>query len=123
MIQFASNWTMVDKMSFLERKILLNSILYYDYNTNIISDFHYNEISQQLAQMIKERPTLLAKSRYGYAFKGFEGSTGFDLFAKLTKEDQLYLRSIVDYQQGTITLSQLANNVVIIDAKTKGKLF
>ena len=86
------NWTTVDKLNYLERMILIHSYLYYEMNENIIGDDRYDKISRLLAKKVERyRDTKLNKTMYGYVFKDFEGSTGFDLFYKLKSKDRKYI--------------------------------
>lgn len=62
-----------------ERQILVHSYIYYDLNTNLISDSTYDEWSKELAQLIKDNPEEFKKSENYQGFKGFDGSTGMDL--------------------------------------------
>lgn len=87
-------WDDKTKIEYLERRIIVYSIMYYEYNDNCISDSEYDSISQQLVEMIKHSPTEFKKTRYYYCFKKFDGSTGFDIPSKLTKSDKDYLSGI-----------------------------
>lgn len=81
-------WTNKSKIQMLERWILVHSLLYYEFNTSIISDEMYDKNSKQLAEMIKKYPNSFKQTKYYYCFKGFDGSTGFDLYDKLTQYDK-----------------------------------
>lgn len=91
-MKFNKNWTTVDKLNYLERMILIHSYLYYEMNETVIDDARYNEISRILAKKVERyRGTKLKQTMYGYAFKDFDGSTGFDLIFKLKKKDKTYI--------------------------------
>lgn len=88
-------WSTVDKLNRLERLVLLHSIIYYELDESIISDHDYNKLARLLAKKVeKYRDTKLKKTMYGYAFKDFDGSTGFDLLFKLKKKDKEYLMDL-----------------------------
>lgn len=95
MQKFPDSWSMKDKISYLQRKILLNSILYYMYNDNAIDDYFYDSICKQLVVMQNEYGDI-SDTEYGYAFYDFEGSTGFYLYGRLTKEDKNHLLKITE---------------------------
>ncbi len=94
MQKFPDDWDLKTKIEFLQRKIILNSIAYYEYDTNFLSDRYYDSICRQLVAMHEEYGDI-SDTQYGYAFGGFDGSTGFDLYYRLTDEDREYLIRMV----------------------------
>ena len=78
-MKFQKEMSVVSKLSLMERFILVHSMLYYEYNTNIIEDYVYDKEQSILAKAIKRFPDEFKKSRYYKTFKTFTGSTGFDL--------------------------------------------
>lgn len=73
------------------------SIMYYQLNESCISDFRYEAIVRQLLKLqAKMSLKELEKTTYYYAMSDFEGSTGCDLYSKLTKKDQEYLTEIAE---------------------------
>lgn len=85
------------KIEFLQRKVILNSIAYYEFDTNFLSDKFYDSMSKELVDLHKEYGDI-SDTQYGYAFEGFDGSTGFDLVSRLTPEDQEYLVQMARHQ-------------------------
>ena len=93
---FPDDWTLLDKINFVQRKILLNSVLYYIYDTNFISDAHYDDCCKKLVKLhTAYGPDFVEDSMYGYAFYDFDGSTGYHLYNRLTLEDQAYLAILI----------------------------
>lgn len=91
-------WSDVTKISYLQRRILVYSIMYYEMNESCISDMEYDEISKQLVSMQHNVSKAdLARTTYYYVFKDFEGSTGFDLFSKLNVKDREFLSKIAKH--------------------------
>lgn len=90
-------WDEKTKISHLQRRVLIYSIAYYEMDENIVSDSVYDGICKQLVRMQKEFPDSFKKSRYYYVFYDFEGSTAFDLVARLKKEEKEYLYKITRY--------------------------
>ena len=84
------NFTIVEKINLLERSILVNSLAYYAYDDNILSDFQYDANAKQLSVLIEENPEAFQKSRYRKIFEGYVSSTGYDLPGKLRKNKKLY---------------------------------
>ena len=82
------------KMSLLQRRIIVHSILYYDCNESVISDKQYDALSRQLVAMMEQNPAEVEKTQYCYCMYDFDGSTGFDLRDRLTQEDNEYLTNI-----------------------------
>lgn len=88
-------WDEYVKISYLQRRIIVYSIMYYEMNESCISDKKYDEISQQLVHLQQSVDSEeFEKSRYHYAMYDFDGSTGFDIPSRLTKADREYLTRI-----------------------------
>jgi hypothetical protein len=62
-----------------QRQILVHSFLYYQLNTNIISDHTFDDWSKELADLMSEHPDIAKQSVYYEGFKSFDGSSGYDL--------------------------------------------
>lgn len=99
MQKFPNDWNLKSKIEFLQRKIILNSIAYYEYNTNFLSDRYYDSISKQLVELCREYGDI-SDTQYGYAMKDFDGTTGFDLVYNLNERDREYLTNMVKHQVG-----------------------
>ncbi len=115
MKKFPRRWSLKDKVEFLQRKIIINSILYYYRDTNFITDNQFDEISAYLVNLQSQID--IEETMYGYIFYDFDGTTGFHLYDRLTEKDKTYLDNIV-------------NRILILGRKTdkrkvskKGALF
>lgn len=85
-------WSNSTKVSYLQRRIIVYSIMYYNHNESCVSDAYYDGISHQLVELMKQCTfEELRKSTYYYAMYDFDGNTGFDIPSRLTKEDHEYL--------------------------------
>lgn len=83
------------KINYLQRRIIVYSIMYYEMNESCVPDITYDEISQQLVRLQSSVDEAeFKKSTYYYAMYDFDGSTGFDIPSRLTKEDMEYLTRI-----------------------------
>lgn len=88
-------FTTLEKIDLLQRWILVHSYLYYILDTSYVSDFKFDGNCRQLAWFYDKFPEEWAKSRYGYAMGGFDGSTGFGMVEKLVeKEHRSILRDV-----------------------------
>ncbi len=88
-------WSDTTKISHLQRRIIVYSIMYYEHNESCISDREYDLISKQLVELQKSASKEdFKKSTYYYAMYDFDGSTGFDIPSRLTKKDRNYLTNI-----------------------------
>lgn len=75
----------------------MHSIRYYEFDNPIVSDSMFDSNSRQLVELQSEMTEEeLNRTRYGYCMKGFDGSTGFDLYGRLKPKDREYLRMIAN---------------------------
>lgn len=89
MIIFPETWSKLDQINYLQRKILLNSIMYYSENKNYISDYYYDSCCRQLVNLQNEYgDSFVDETEYGYVYYDFDGSTGFHLAGRLTRDDR-----------------------------------
>lgn len=91
-------WDNKTRIEYLQRRIIVFSIMYYELNISPLTDKQYDSISYQLVEYMNTTPKkILEKTKYWYAFYDFDGSTGFHLPDRLTKEDKTYLYKIASY--------------------------
>jgi NAD-dependent DNA ligase len=67
--------------------MLVNSYLYYQLDTNIISDHRFDDECRQLYSLKVKYPKDFSEARYSYVMEDFTGSTGFGYVEKLNKKD------------------------------------
>lgn len=60
-------------------QILVHSCIYYVFNDNIISDSTWSEWARELTDLQERHPSIAFQVDYAVEFRGFDGSTGFDL--------------------------------------------
>ena len=115
MQRFPRRWDKITCINFLQRKIILNSIAYYELNTSRLTDKQYDELSRQLVDMQKDVD--IQQTQYGYVMHDFDGTTGFDLYGRLNEQDKKYLMNIACHALETgKTITKKPN-------KKKGGLF
>ena len=85
----------ISKASKLQRWILVMSYIYYEKDSNVVSDKVFDENARQLVRM--QRRIDINKTDYGYAFYDFDASTGFYLFERLTKNDKEKIKRISSF--------------------------
>lgn len=90
-------WSKTTKMSHLQRRIIIYSLMYYEYDDSCVSDKAYDDISHQLVRLMKNSSKEENEATmYWYAFYDFDGSTGFDIPSRLNQSDKRYLKQLVD---------------------------
>ena len=102
-------WSPVTTMSYLQRRIIVYSIMYYQMSQSCVSDKCYDTVSKQLCGLQKQYPEQFKQTQYYYAMYDFDGTTGFDIPSRLTKSD-------LD------KLTRIANTVLINWLVTGGKV-
>lgn len=95
--KFPNEWDIKTKIEWLERAIIIYSIWYYDLGDSMVSDQQNDTESIQLYYMIKEYPKEFEKTKYAYAFKDFDASTGFHLRSALNDKDREYIVHIANF--------------------------
>ena len=86
------------KINYLQRFIIVNSYLYYMLDDSIITDKQFDEAAKHLVELQKNYD--ISKTQYGYVFYDFDGTTGFDLWERLTAVDQTVIKTIVRLREG-----------------------
>lgn len=100
-------WDEHVKISYLQRRIIVYSIMYYEMNESCISDKQYDTVGKQLVHLQQSVDLEeFKKSQYYYCMYDFDSSTGFDIPSRLTKEDRDYLTKIAN-----VVLRNWKNNI------------
>lgn len=82
-------WNESTKISYLQRHVIVHSLLYYELNESVISDKDFDDLSRQLVKMQRDaQKDDLRNSQYYYCLKDFDGSTGFYIKSKLNENDR-----------------------------------
>ena len=85
-----------DKCNFLQRYIIIHSIIYYVLDTNVITDKQYDAVCKQLLKLSKTTEEYESTEYYDI-FSDFSGVTGFDLYYRLNKRQRKYLLNIAEH--------------------------
>lgn len=78
----------IEKIDYAARYIIIHSIIYYELHESVISDSKFDKKSAILVKLMKKYPKTTKKSPYYKAIHDFDGTTGFHLYYRLTKEEQ-----------------------------------
>lgn len=91
-------WSDITKINCLQRRIIIYSIMYYELNESCISDIEFDKLSKQLVKLQSEcSEKEFKKTKYYYVLHDFDGSTGYDIYSKLNKQDKEYLFHLAEF--------------------------
>lgn len=98
-MKFHEPFTTIERIQLLQRSILVNSFAYYELDSNILTDFQYDDNARQLEELVKQHPDEFKRSRYYRYFNDFYDSdehatSGFDLLERVRKNDKELYRHI-----------------------------
>lgn len=89
--------SIIEKIDSLCRQVILHSIIYYDYDSNVISDKRYDKIAIELESLVNKNKDLIKECFYYECLKDYTSATGFDLKYKLTEEHKAYLEKVASW--------------------------
>lgn len=91
-------WDNKTRIEFIQRRIIVFSILYYNMDESILTDQEFDTASHQLVKLMEDTPkSVLEKTRYWYCMYDFDGSTGFYLYSRLTPSDAEQLNNLAGW--------------------------
>lgn len=91
--------TVIEKINLLARWLIVHSIIYYEFDKNVVSDYVFDNNAQQFYNLIKQYPNEFKKSKYYKTMKDFNGNTGFDLYPRLKRFDKKEAELLYQYAQ------------------------
>lgn len=105
--KFKNDWDTLTRINFLQRKIIIASIAYYELDEYIMSDFQYDDSVKQLKELMNKCEEK-EQSRYWYVYKDWTGATGCFLYSHLNEDDKRRLledakctvKTIDEYRNG-----------------------
>ena len=89
-MNFPSNFSTVDKLESLSKWIIVHSMIYYNFDSSIVSDYAYDRNVKQFMSLDKTDHKL---SKYYYVMYDFTGHTGYHLSSRL---NQSHYKEIYD---------------------------
>ena len=90
-------WNIKTKISYIQRRIIIYAIQYYELNNSIVTDKYYDKISEYLVYLKTKYPDDYKNSEYYYCLYDFDKSTGFYIYSRLNKKDKTKLTNIANY--------------------------
>lgn len=92
-----STLSVQEYINFLQRGIIVHSYLYYELDSNVISDREFDKKSRELVTFKNTYPDLWEASEYHHIFGDeYTGATGFHLYHGLSKQQQIKIRVIAN---------------------------
>lgn len=89
--------TIAEYINFLQRYIIVHSYIYYELNTNVVSDREYDLKAKELVSLKDQYPELWKDSLYYKQFgDDYTGDTGFTLYHELDDRHKGIIRCIVN---------------------------
>ena len=85
------------KIEYIERRIIIYSIQYYELDESVISDKDYDKLSKYLCYLKNKYKEVYKTTEYYYCLYDFDASTGFYIYDRLNKKDKNKLRHIAEY--------------------------
>lgn len=79
---FENETAPLGQINMLERWALVTSILYYEYDVSIVSDYVFDMNFGQLKALHEQHPEIALESRYSEVFRGTNYCTGYDLCSR-----------------------------------------
>jgi hypothetical protein len=68
--------------------------MYYELNESCLNDQEYDKVSKKLVEMQNASPEVVKNTQYYYCMQDYDGSTGFDLYSRLTKPDKEMIKRL-----------------------------
>lgn len=88
-------WSKKLRMDYLQRRIIVYSIQYYEMSETCVEDRYFDAVSHQLLWYMNNSTQEEKESTsYWYCMSDFDASTGFNLYDRLNKYDKKYLHYI-----------------------------
>lgn len=71
--------TIAERIKQLRLSLMIHSIIYYEFNENIISDAEWSKRAKELVNLQSSYPEISSEVVLADIYKDFDGSTGFHL--------------------------------------------
>lgn len=113
-MKYSKNKSIMDLINKRRRQILVHSIIYYQYNDNLISDAKWSEWAKELYDLQIQYPDIADICVMAKEFKNFDPSTGFDLPLDDPWGNKIARRLMLINRDGysvPLTLSQLEEHL------------
>lgn len=85
-----------EKIELLSKWIIIQSLIYYEYDFNLVSDETYDYNSKALLEFILVHPEVFKSSKYYHILHDFKGS-GYYIYSRLTNEETKEYENLINY--------------------------
>ena len=119
MQQFPSYFSLKDKVDYLQRKILINSVA----DRQLGLDFLYPTFKKEMLQQLVDLQQICPESnqfRYGYVFKDFTMDDYPDLYLKLNDYDKEQIDKICQLYKNSAA-NEMENYYILEEYITRGE--
>ena len=99
------------------RQILVHSYIYYEMNTNIVSDAVWGKWAKELAQLQKDYPKESAEVEYYDDFKDWDGSSG--AFLNFGADIKSVAKILLDSNKQVKSGSKISNSSISVHHSEK----
>lgn len=82
-------------------QLVVHSLIYYEFNDNIIDDRTYDQWSKELAELQRNYPLEASQAPLADMFADFDGSTGYQLVGRATERQRARADSLLRYHLTT----------------------
>jgi len=89
--------SIIDKIDWATRDIIILSVVYYELNDTIVSDIVYDKRLKYLCNLVNNNRDIIDKCYYYNVLKDIDPSTGFDLSDKLDIKHREYLTHLASH--------------------------
>lgn len=87
----------LEYINYLQRYLIIHSVIYYEYNDNVIDDRLYDAKAKELVKLKNDNPDLWKQSDYYKQYgDDYNGSTGFTLFHDLDDHQKQIILAIIN---------------------------
>lgn len=85
-----------EKIELLSKWIIIQSLIYYEYDSNLVSDETYDHNSKVFLELILVNPGEFKSSKYYHILHDFKGS-GYYIYSRLTDEEAKEYENLINY--------------------------
>lgn len=119
--KFNPKWSELERINHLQEKVIKLSIAYYEMDYSFVDDSTFDELCFQLVDM--QKSPVAEKSKYWYMMYDFDGSTGADLYFRLSRKDKPWLWWVVCKEIDIKETNHRKSTEAPKKKKKKGRLF
>ncbi len=94
--RWPDGWTMTDKISSYQRKVIECSYAYYECDFHLMTDGQYDELCRYTARLQEAFEDEAKKTIWWYVMHDFTGETGYHLYGRLNDKHQVWIGNGVD---------------------------